>query len=363
MEEKKYWLALLKINKIGPVNFTKILSFFGSAKNAWQADIQKWRGFNISEEIITDFIAKKNSINPDDLVNELEKEKIKIVSLTDADYPELLKEIHTAPPLIYYKGTLPTAKEICLGVVGARKVSSYGIQAVKDIVGELVRNKISIVSGLALGIDALSHQVTLENKGKTFAVLGSGVDDASIYPKENINLARKIIDNDGCIMSEYPPKTQATIYNFPARNRIISGLSFGTLVVEADIKSGSLITAQYALEQNRNIYAVPGSIFSNASRGTNNLIKQGAKAVTQVSDILEDLNIQTTTSTSTKTNNFKPQAGDEELIYNCLSTEPIHIDQIAKQTKLAVAKISSVLILLEMKGVVRNIGRMNYVIV
>jgi DNA processing protein len=360
MDEKKYWLALLKINKIGPVNFMKILSFFGSAKNAWEADIQKWSGFNISEEIISDFTAKKNIINPDDLIAELEKEKIKVVSLNDADYPELLKEIHTAPPLIYYRGTLPTAKNICLGVVGARKVSTYGVQVVKDLVGELVRNNISIVSGLALGIDALSHQATLENKGKTFAVLGSGIDDASIYPKENINLARKIIASGGCIMSEYPPKTQATIYNFPARNRIISGLSFGTLVVEADIKSGSLITAQYALEQNRNIYAVPGSVYSNSSRGTNNLIRQGAKVVTGANDILEDLNIQTTTI-QTKKSSFKPQAGNEEMIYNCLSTEPIHIDQIAKQTKLEIAKISTVLILLEMRGVVRNTGRMNYV--
>ncbi|MEK7134988.1 MAG: DNA-processing protein DprA, partial [Patescibacteria group bacterium] len=219
------------------------------------------------------------------------KDKIEIIKKSSRHYPEILKEIPNAPKQLYVRGHLPKDHNLNFAIVGTRTASDYGRTLAFKIAKELAELGFNIISGLALGIDTQAHLGALEGKGKTTAVMGSAIDDNSIYPSENLNLVQKIISSGGAVISEYEPGTKSEIWFFPERNRIISGLSRGVLIVEAPEKSGALITARVALEQNREVFAIPGSIFSKNSMGTNNLIKSGAKMVTTVDDILEELNL------------------------------------------------------------------------
>jgi len=247
-----------------------------------------------------------------------------------------------------------------LAVVGARKFSSYGKQVAESLVFELAKAGLTIVSGLALGIDSLAHSAALSAGGRTISVLGSGLDRQSIYPSSNRYLVDKIIAADGLILSEFPLGTQPLKHNFPQRNRLISGLSVGTLVIEASEKSGSLITAKFALEQNREVLAVPGSIYNPSSAGTNWLIKQGAAVVTKTEDVLNALDLLAITNYTQK-ENLIPRSEAEGRILPFLCLEAIHIDQLIRQTGLTSAEISSELILMEMRGAVKNLGGMMYV--
>ena len=215
---------------------------------------------------------------------------IKSISFEDKNYTKLLKEIKNPPEVLYYKGEFAT-NENYFAIVGTRRCSTYGKEIALEIAGQLSEAGLTIVSGLAPGIDTFCHQAVVERKGKTIAVLGTGIDDQSIYPKSNIKLAKKILETGGCLISEYPPGTPGTQFTFPQRNRIISGLSLGVLVVEAKEKSGALITAQWAKKQGRKIFAVPGPIHSLNSKGCHYLIKQGAKLVENANDILRELNL------------------------------------------------------------------------
>lgn len=217
-------------------------------------------------------------------------EDIRQISIKDKIYPKILKAIPTAPKVLFYKGEIKP-DEICLAIVGARSCTPYGKQAALEMSASLAEAGLTIVSGLAQGIDTCAHLAAVRNNKRTIAVLGTGLDEKSIYPKENIQLARKIIEKGGCLISEYPAGTKAAQFTFPRRNRIISGLSIGVLVVEAKERSGSLITANYAFLQKRKIFAIPGPIYSPISKGTNRLIKQGARLVDEVDDILKELNL------------------------------------------------------------------------
>jgi DNA processing protein len=221
-----------------------------------------------------------------------------------------------------------------------------------------------IVSGLALGIDAIAHRATLEAGGKTIAVLGTGIDDATIYPRENFNLAHEIIESGGALIAEYPPKTPSLKQNFPARNRIMAGLTLGTLVIEAAASSGSLITAGYALEFDREVLAVPGDIFSPQSTGANELIKNGAKLVQSARDILEELNVKTAGRQAPlfeEQKNYEPKTSAEKTVWRFLSHEPLHIDRISKMTKLDAAAVNGTLSMMEVEGAVKNVGGQNYI--
>jgi len=218
-------------------------------------------------------------------------EQIKKITIKDKDYPKLLKNISNPPEILYVRGTI-LSEENCFAVVGTRMASAYGKQVASEIAGELSEAGLTIVSGLAPGIDTFSHRVVVEKKKRTIAVLGTGLDEKSIYPKENINLAKKILENNGCLISEYPPGTPGSKFTFPQRNRIISGLSLGVLVIEAKQKSGALITTNFASLQNRKVFAVPGSIYCLNSKGCNYLIKNGAKLVENAKDILRELNLK-----------------------------------------------------------------------
>ncbi len=359
-EDLKYWNAINLNTRIGPVKFKKLYNYFDTMEEVWQTDSLKLLKCGLKEKDINYFLAKRQSIDANSEFEKLLKENIELISIKDKKYPKLLKEIFAPPPLLYVRGNIDTNP--CIGVVGTRKYSSYGKQVVENIVKDLALSKITIVSGLALGIDALAHQETLNNNGQTYAILGSGVNQGSIYPSNNRIIADKILEKGGAIISEYPYGTPPLKQNFPARNRIISGLSLATLVIEAPKESGALITANFALEQNRDVFAVPGNIFSKNSEGTNNLIKKGAAMVTSAADILEELNLKEIINTGIK-KEIMPDSPEEEKIVSSLSQDPIHIDKIAKITGLNIKNVSSTLTIMEIKGMVKNMGNMEYILV
>ena len=358
--DSKYLVALHSFPKFGPVRIKRIKSHFPNFEQAWRANLSELKQAGIEENIANEFISARININPDNLVERLEKEKIKVLTLDDNNYPRLLSEIYDPPPLLFYLGALKDNDDFSIAVVGARKYSHYGQQVTEKIVFDLAKNNITIVSGLALGVDALAHNTTLKANGRTIAVLGSGIDKYSIYPADNRYLAEKIVASGGLVLSEFPLGTAPLKFNFPQRNRIISGLSRGTLVIEASAKSGSLITANFALDQNREVFAVPGNIFSDNSSGTNDLIKKGAKAATSANEILETLDLGSITS-YIKNKKIIPESPAEEKIFGLLSYEPIHVDELIRSSGLNVAQINSTLILMEMKGMIKNLGNQNYI--
>lgn len=282
------------------------------------------------------------------------------LSIDDKGYPELLKEIHNPPKELFIKGEIIPQDKIAIAVVGTRKYSPYGKQATLDIAGKLAKLGITIVSGLAKGIDTFAHQAALENNGRTIAVLGTSMDRESFYPSSNFDLSEKIAQN-GAVISEYPTGTHGTQFTFPERNRIVSGLSLGVLVVEAPEQSGALITAALAVEQNREVFAIPGPIYEKNSQGTNQLIKIGAKLVTGVNDILEELNLSHLMTTAPK-KKYKPETKQEEIIVSLLSAQPTHIDDVIKKSKLDTAVVNSILMILEMKEVIRNLGNNQFIL-
>ena len=278
-------------------------------------------------------------------------DEIKTTNIQDENYPKLLKGIKNAPEVIYYRGEMKS-EENCFAVVGTRRFSPYGKQVALEMAGDLAEAGLIIVSGLAPGIDTFCHTAAVERRKRTIAVLGTGVDEKSIYPQSNLKLAQKILETGGALISEYPPGQRGTQFTFPQRNRIISGLSLGILVVEAKQKSGALITAHYAFEQNRKVFAIPGPIHSLNSKGCHYLIKRGAKLVESANDILKDLNLPLKELSSF----YEGETEEENLILNVLKEEVLDIDKIIEKTKLSAAKVASTLAILEIKGKVRNLG-------
>jgi DNA processing protein len=284
-------------------------------------------------------------------------EGIKIVKITDPEYPKSLKKIKDAPKALYCRGVLPKDNEQCFAVVGTRHPSAYGQQAALQISQDLINHNITIVSGLAPGIDTFSHKAAVEMKKRTIAVLGSGIDEKTIYPRTNLLLSRKIVEYGGCLISELPEGTNGTRFTFPNRNRIISGLSSGVLVVEAKEKSGSLITANYARKQNKKLFAVPGPIYSLNSWGPNELIKTGAKLAVTAKDILEELEIK---QLQLARHEIDTDNEEERLILDILKNGAADIDKIIEKTKLKASLVASTLALMEVSDKVRNLGSNTY---
>ena len=281
---------------------------------------------------------------------------IKTISIREEEYPSSLKNIQDPPKVIYIRGTLPTKSEICFAIVGTRKCSPYGKQIASEIAQDLAEAGLTIVSGLAPGIDTSVHKAVVKRKRKTIAVLGTGLDPKSIYPKTNLGLAKEILDTGGCLISEYKPDIHGSKFTFPQRNRIIAGLSVGVLVVEAPLKSGALITANWAFLQNKKVFAVPASVYSTRSKGCHFLIKKGAKLVESSEDILCELEIE-------KEKRHKPTSGikskEEKIILDVLN-QPMHIDKIIEKTGLPVSSVNKTLAILEIEGKVRNLGGNTY---
>ncbi len=360
MEQKDihYLIALNHFPKFGQKSLHKLNTFFSSWEKAFRAPLKDLIKAGIKESISSEFIASKNSIDIEKIIELMTKENIGIVELQSNNYSKLLSEIYDPPTLLFYKGDISLLNTTCLGVVGSRKNTSYGKQVCVKLCSDLTKNNFTIVSGLALGIDSIAHNTALDNNAKTIAVLGSGIDKSSIYPSANRYLSEKIIANKGLVISEFSIGTSPMPYNFPMRNRIISGLSLGTIVIESAIKSGALITARTALEQNREVFAVPGNIFSSVSAGPNSLIKQGATPVVEADDILEALDLKHLNSYINK--KIVPENEDEEKIIPHLNHEPIHVDELIRLSGLSTAKLSSALTLMEMRGSIKNFGNMKY---
>jgi len=280
-------------------------------------------------------------------------DEIKTTNIQDENYPKLLKGIKNAPEVIYYRGEMKS-DENCFAVVGTRRFSPYGKQVALEMAGDLAEAGLIIVSGLAPGIDTFCHTAAVERRKRTIAVLGTGVDEKSIYPQSNLKLAQKILETGGALISEYPPDQRGTQFTFPQRNRIISGLSLGILVVEAKEKSGALITAEWARKQKRKIFAVPGPIHSLNSKGCHYLIKNGAKLVENANDILEELNLKCLRFHLRQETLGENE--EESLILEALKEGPLYIDKIIGKTKLKASEVASTLAILEIKGKVRNLG-------
>ena len=283
---------------------------------------------------------------------------MQVLTWQDDAYPPQLRHIHSPPPLLYVKGELWPEDEWAVAMVGTRRSTVYGKEAARTLAANLARNGVTIVSGLARGIDAQAHRAALEAGGRTIAVLGSGID--IIYPPEHKKLTQAVIEN-GAVVTEYALRTPPEGSNFPPRNRIISGLSLGVIIVEAGVTSGALITADYAAEQGRDVFAVPGNIFHRGSQGTNRLIQQGAKPILSVEDVLEELNL-TMVSQQAEVRAVVPENETEATLLEYITTEPVHVDEIGRKSGLPIARVSSTLALMELKGMVRQVGGMNYVL-
>ena len=282
---------------------------------------------------------------------------IKQISIEDENYPESLKKISDAPKTLYYRGDFFKENEICFAVVGTRNPTDYGKRVAMQIVGELVDAGLTIISGMAPGIDTLAHKVCVEKGKRTIAVLGTGLDEKSIYPQENLGLAKKIIETGGCLISELSPGSPGLKFNFPKRNRIVSGLSLGVLIVEAKEKSGSLITANYAKKQGKKVFAVPGQIFTSNAKGTNRLIKEGAILTESAEDVLKNLEIESLVQKSLEINKFQTAENEtEKLILFAISEEPLYIDKIIQATKLSPPVVATTLALMEISGKIRTLG-------
>jgi len=279
-------------------------------------------------------------------------ENIKTINIEDEVYPKLLREIPDAPKTLYLKGKL-LKNEKCFAIVGTRRCSDYGKEIAFSIAKDLAGAGLTIVSGMARGIDTFSHKGALEANGRTIAVLGTGLDEKSIYPQENLKLAKRILEKGGALISEYPPETHGSQFTFPQRNRIISGLSLGVLVVEAKLKSGALITANWARKQGRKVFAIPGQVNSLNSKGPHLLIKKGAKLVESANDILKDLNLPYLTY---DVKQVKGKTLEENLILKVLQEGNLSIDKIIEKTNLPSQIVSANLSLMEIDGKVKNLG-------
>jgi len=355
------WIALNRVTGIGPVGFRALLSYFhDDVETAWKAGRTELARAGIARRAIENLLKLRATINPQAELERLEKLRIRVVTWGDRLYPPLLREVDDAPPVLYLYGKLTEADRFALAVVGTRNSSTYGQQVTQRMVTELARGDVTIVSGLALGIDTIAHTAALDAGGRTIAVLACGLD--IIYPPVNRGLARRIVESgQGVLMSEYPPGTQPEGSNFPARNRIISGLSLGVLVVEAPERSGALITADKALKQGRDVFAIPGSILSSRSTGVNKLIQDGARPVMDVKDIIESLNLFMIPR-QIEMQAILPDNAEEKKLLELLSHDPLHIDDLIRESALPTNDVISVLTMMELKGMIRQVGSMQYIL-
>ncbi|MFQ5860880.1 MAG: DNA-processing protein DprA [Dehalococcoidia bacterium] len=361
MENKRdlpYWVAFNSVPGIGSQRFRLLERRFGTLEAAWQASGDELKRAGLDEGTISTLLARRPTISPEGELERLERAGVQVLTWHDAGYPPRLKEIYDPPPVFYIKGRLLLEDERSVTLVGTRRATAYGREATAALAGDLARSGVTIVSGLARGIDAVAHRAALQSGGRTIAVLASGLD--IIYPPEHRDLAQEI-EARGALVSELPLGVRPQAQQFPRRNRIMSGMTLGVLVIEAGQVSGALWTVRHALEQNREVFCVPGSIFSPASRGTNALIQEGAKLVMSHTDVLEELNLTTVAHQMELRAVAPPENGNEALLLQHLSHEPLHIDEVRRRSGLPIAVVSSTLAMLELKGLARQVGAMHYI--
>lgn len=350
--ERAYWLAFLQVPGIGSSRLQMLVDAFGSLQRAWHVSGQELREV-ISRNLGDSVLGIREHLDIAAIYADATADGVQITCRADDDYPALLREVPAPPPILYYRGQLIETDSTAVAIVGTRRMSRYGQDMARSIAYDLAKAGVTIVSGLALGIDGIAHRAALEAGGRTLAVLGSGID--VIYPGRHRDLANKI-SMQGAVISDYPRGTQPDRYNFPPRNRIISGLSRGVVVIEAPERSGALITVDFAAEQGRDAFAVPGPVHATASAGCLRILREGATLVRSAEDILEDLHIRPTDYESSDVAENTSLSDDERRLLSVLTSVPQHIDDIAAQLGKGISEVSGEIMMLELQGAVRNEG-------
>lgn len=346
--------------KINFKRYRELTVAFSNLDNAWRAEFDDLKKLGWKDDLINEFLLWRDALDEKTISRALEKEQIQCVTINDNDYPALLKEIPDPPFCLFIRGNIKNIQNP-LAVVGPRKYSAYGKQITEEIVLKLARCNVEIISGLALGIDSIAHNITLQASGRTIAVLGSGINKDNIYPACHKQLSERIINSGGALVSEYPPGTKPNIFTFPKRNRIVAGMSLGTLVIEASEDSGALITAQCALDDNREVFCIPQNITSSTAAGSNKLLKDGAIPVTAADDIINVFNLQELTKNHSHAKIIAANPIEEKIL-KLLSREPLHVDEIIKNSNVPSQTANSALGLMEIQGKIKNTGGMMYIL-
>ena len=375
MQDLKYWVALSTIPQLGAARIRLLESYFGEMEQAWRADSEELQQARLDSRTVLGVLEGRKRVDPDDSMASLIQGGIKATNWNMDDYPPRLKQIFDPPPVLYYKGEIQPEDEWSVAVVGTRRPTNYGRKAATELSRDLASSGITVVSGLALGIDGIAHRAALDCGGRTIAVVAGGLD--SVYPREHAGLFRQIEDR-GAVVTEHALGVRPDGRNFPRRNRLISGMALGTLVVEAPFNSGTRSTVEQALAQDREVFCIPGEIFSENSKLTNQLIKAGAKLVADYTDILEELNLPSTvgqygtkglasadpdvalSKSAEDIEEVELDEGEAALVAQ-LSGAPMHVDDLCRDSGLPIASVISMLTLLEFKGIVVQAGSMHYV--
>jgi DNA processing protein len=354
-----YWLAFNHIHGIGAARMQKLLAVFGSLQEAWEASPHALVACGLDNRSLQSILSERRRIRPHDLLDRCLTLGIDIFTCQDAAYPRRLKEIPLPPPVVYVRGIFMEADDIAIALVGTRRVTAYGRSVARQFAEGFSASGVTVVSGLARGVDGEAHTACLEAGGRTLAVLGCGVD--VVYPPEHRKLADSIMES-GALISDYPPGTPPDGTNFPPRNRLIAGLSLATVVVEAGAQSGALLTAKFAAEYGRDVFAVPGSIFSPTQQGCHRLLADGVAPALSPSEVLTALDLERAAQ-RTQARMLLPEDPVEAKLLQVLEMEPTHIDLVRARADLPIEQVSSVLALMELKGMVRQVGGMQYTLV
>ena len=360
MEERAYWVSLHRVSGMGRVRFAALEAHFGVLSAAWAAPESELRAAGLDDRTVQSILKTRENTIPEEEMERLERYNVQVLTWHDAGFPAHLKDIYDVPPVLYVRGSYLPQDDLSVAVVGTRRATAYGREVTQDLAWDLAKSGITVVSGLAKGIDAVGHHTALRAGGRTIAVLACGLD--MVYPSDHVSLARDIMEN-GALLSDYPLGMRPRAEYFPRRNRIMSGISMGTLVIEGEETSGALITARLALEQNREVFAVPGSILAAKSRGPNLLLQRGeAKPVLHAEDILEEFNLSQAVAQLGLPETPVDLGPEQALVMRLLNRTPRHIDEIYRDAGISMPQVSSTLALLELQNLVRQVGGMHYVV-
>ena len=354
--DRPYWVAFHRVPYVGPASMRRLREHFGTLEQAWNADARRLRAA-LTERAAESFTSIRHELDVNRVMQQLERDNISVMTLDDKSYPRLLREIPSPPPVLFYRGTFSAEDETAVAVVGTRMVTPYGRAMAEALGAGLAQAGVTVVSGLAIGVDGIAHQAALDAGGRTIAVLGGGLNH--LYPYKHKRLAG-LIEVSGAVISDYAPDRKPDGPQFPARNRIISGLSVGVVVVEAAERSGALITVDFAADQGRDVFAVPGPVGAMRSAGCNRLLRDGARLVRSADDILSDLQFART-PTEVAVQQALPLGESERRILAVLTAEPQHIDEICELAALSSHETGAHLLTMELQGLVRNSGAQHYI--
>lgn len=352
-----YWIAFSRVPTVGPVRVGLLEERFGSLKAAWEASTSELGASGLTSGVVSTIDQVRRVVEPERELEQVQKAGVSVLTWHDSGYPRLFRNIDDAPPILFVKGTPEPDDEVRVTMVGTRNATPYGREVTRQLASGLAGSGVTVVSGLARGVDGIAHDATLRAGGRTIAVIGSGLD--IVYPPEHRSLFDRIVEN-GAVLSEYPLGTKPDAQHFPRRNRLLSGLSAATVVIEGGLKSGARLTVRSALEQNREVLCVPGSIYSPESELTNALIQEGAKLVMGVEDVLEELHI-TGAPRQQPLPDLTADTDEEARLLDALTHDPQHIDELSRSTGIPIIQASSTLAVMEIKGSVLQVGRMNYI--